>query len=167
MRETLGRAMSASDLSHEEWECHVDRLGAMARGSALGSAMLWASLSGSQQRLFGLAESLSQRIGGMTNRPQDCLPIAALAIVERMYPHCRECGGAGEGKNAHGVLVPCPKCDGIGRHRYSDSERGQFVGMSWRPRLQRLLDIASFKLSGAESAIIAEVRIQLERDLDH
>lgn len=163
MRKSLGRAMHATDLSPQEYECAVDRLGAMAFGNALGTAMLWATLSGDQLRLFSLANSLASRLVGRTGRPQECLPIAGLAIMEMIYPHCRVCNGAGNGQAENGVIVECCKCHSSGKHCYTDAERAAFVGMSWRPRLQRLLDRASAQISGAELAAIAEVRAQLEK----
>lgn len=163
MREALGRAMNAEDLSPQEYECAVDRLGALAFGDGLGSSLLWVMLAGERDKLKTLAHDLAARLACRTNVTADCLRIAILAITEHLYPNCRVCNGAASVKSDNGVLVDCLGCSGTGLHYYRDEERAKITGFSWRPRLSRLVNISHQLLTAAEINVIVEVRRQLER----
>jgi hypothetical protein len=166
MREILARAMSASDLSHYEFECAADRLGALAFGNRIGGAMLWSLLADQTDKLRDTAQWLAERIACRTNHLEDVFPIAIMVICERLFPHCRACNGAAHGKNRFGVIIECPTCGGGGNHRYDDDERRRLTGFPiWRPRHSRLIQIADAIISASELDALAEVRAQLERDL--
>ena len=171
MRASVGAALNSAHLEPAEWECAIDRVGALARASKLGRLLYHWQYAG-QDRFRGpvLAE-LTAKAGyrlriSRAHRDRRVLERACKqALVEYHGPNCPTCTGAGEVMSGP-LRLSCEDCLGTGRHRYPDEERMRALHVDheeyrdrWDARINQIIGI----LRRADGATTRECRRQLER----
>src|SRR5262245_11962193 len=168
MRQRLGVALLSRDLDHHEFECAVDRVGALAHGSKLGRLLYhWkhADQPDSARVLQALTKRARKRFGISPRHPDTKILERACvqAMTEYYAPQCRNCNGAGE-LIAANLRILCNTCGGSGLRRYPEAERMSALGIewnayrhTWEPRLVEL----GLMLAGADNGTTASAIHQL------
>lgn len=172
IREAVGHSLHSSHLEPKEHECDVDRVGALGRARALGSALWrWRHAGDDRMALVAFKHLLRKAKSktGVFNHHED-YPIlqraCQLVLSEWYYPNCRTCGGAGEFVEDK-LRIVCQECEGIGSHRFSDKERIKALGIPshlyakiWAARISELW----LCLSTEDLRTASICRYQLERN---
>lgn len=173
LREAVGSALLSSHLETiEERESAVDRVGALARATKLGSAMWrwkYALDASSQATALSALLRKAQRRTKVYKHHKD-FPIlmraCKLVLSEWYTPNCRTCGGRGEFVDEEQKLrIVCQSCEGLGTHRFSDRERIAALKVSpesyrvWADRIGQIW----LCLAGADAGTSVVCRYQLER----
>ena len=162
-----------------------DRLTAMAMGcvetasrtareshlNALGMTLIALKHSGRldlhARAVAGLLDCLRWRL---KDRREDRRKVARLAIVEWMDDNCGMCRNAREDGakwshvfDTHGVKVPCPRCLGSGRRRYTDMERAAGLGVQDGSKWGYAMDIAHAQITLAISLCTQQATKKLQK----
>lgn len=127
LKESVGTAVNASNLaSDENKECPVDRIAAMARADALGSALWRIKVGGDMGALAPAAILLAHRVShsegfaqwGLTDHLK-LLSMCKRVLNEWLQDKCTQCKGRGRTGMGKGKVisssVDCPCCAGSGR----------------------------------------------------
>ena len=170
IRERLLHDLAEGDLTPGKGQAPVDRIGALARASRLGSAIkrLQVEVRGVtvNNAVLELHRALWQ--GYPRSRAMDSQARANLCrivVMEMAQPHCRTCTGRGTTKDREsGRLVPCPACAGAAVHRYSDSEREAAFGRALTPDESTVLQQAITLYSRHAAFVDVTVADQLYGD---
>lgn len=156
-RAILGRDLE-STLETLPHESPVDRIGAFARGSRLGT-LLWrlkfahdAKAYRPATLLLAKRESLQSTVG---------LRLVEMALNEWLLPQCSTCNGARELIVGPRRII-CMECKGYGIRRYSNRERDRFLGYRFKPFARKYAHLWT-TLSGEDKLISPVMDWQLER----
>lgn len=144
--EALARSMSGGLTYDSEHDGNgLDLLTAMACGSvtstsraaresilnSLGVSLIALKMAGRadlfKRAVIELKDCLRWRIRKMGQR--DRLLVAKVVIDEWVQDGCHMCRGAKHIFDEGGVKRPCMVCVGTGKHRYSDAERAEALGV--------------------------------------
>lgn len=146
MRESLGRAVNASDLQGCDWRStSLDKIHAL--GLAKGLPEMIHFLDGLQPKSYKALtyEVAKQARLNISRGPLHKL--CRLAIFETCFHFCQDCLGAKE-LMADQLRIVCHTCAGSGVRRYTDQSRAHFMGMDiaqyqkgWNNRLQTVLRV--------------------------
>lgn len=172
MREAVGRALNSSDLSQQEYETAVDRVGALARATDLGRALFHWGYAGDETASRSAFKHLIRKAQRRTrvykhHKEYPLLErVVKLVLYEWKYQGCIACGGAGEFVDEDKKLkIVCQNCRGSGKKRYSDSERIEalqvdvFTYKRWEANIALIWQV----VTGADIAAAVVCRAQLER----
>jgi hypothetical protein len=161
LREVMGGAFDADDLSTKIWESDVDRIAAMGFTSRLGS-LLWRLKYANDHRAYKPAVLV------LAKKAKSGFPIGMrlceLALREWCMPQCEVCRGAKE-IMVEDLRIVCKGCDGIGVRRYTSREREAAAGLpvgSWRGWAKKYGFIWE-TMTDAERRVNVCLNIQLDR----
>lgn len=157
--EAVTKATQSSDLAMQEYECDLDRVGALAFSPKLGAAMLrWGG--GQRSARHAVEVELAKAVHRMakvkrwrsTDQQAHLLIMRVLHEIEHRL--CRKCGGRGmvggveryrAPDDQDGVPAICPSCGGGRCQVYDDRSRARALGVScaewdamWRERFVRV-----------------------------
>lgn len=161
MREQLARASSSGDLESIDGRLgDVERIAAMAFGPRLGSLLIRYRDGGQERWRREAILLVAHRVARKVRTNSDLsVKIATQALNEWDMPHCKTCGGSRE-LMAGDVRVICQSCNGVGVHRYSDSDRQSAIG-GWGGKISRGFDVAMVTISSAVASSVSTARAQL------
>lgn len=163
--EALARSMSGNLTYDSEHENDLDRLTALAMGSvesdrrsaresllnSLGRSLIALKVSGRtdlfNRSVIDLKDSLKWRL--LKSSQRDRLRVAKVVIQEWVDDTCRQCNGAKSVFDHNGVKMGCLVCAGTGKHRYSDQERAESLGVDAPDKWSRAIGIGHFQVSFA------------------
>lgn len=179
MREAVGSALLSSHLESHEYECAIDRIGALSRATSLGSALWRWGYAGDTQALGSALKHLlrkAQRKLKVYKGHRDfetLLNTCKLVLYEWKFRNCMGCGGGGEiesdfDSTGKGTQVKCSVCSGTGTKRYSNEERMEALKLSDFNEFKRAENMISqvwVCLAGADGGTGAVVRDQLEHHI--
>jgi hypothetical protein len=133
LRELVGVSLNSGHLEHKEHaEMPIDRIGALAKASALGRSLYHWAYAGDESSLRSAYHHLCRKARNRTrifrhHKDYKLLEkIVAMCLHEWRYPACQTCGGRGE-LEAEKLRIVCERCGGTGLHRYSDVSRMEFL----------------------------------------
>jgi hypothetical protein len=172
MRELVGASLNSGNLEHKEYECAVDRVGALGRATDLGRALYHWVYAGDESAIRSCHQHLvrkARRYAKVPKHHSDHAILERLCLMllhEWKNKHCRVCHGAAE-VSAGGLRVICSKCGGSGLHAYVDGERMSAMKVDertlsvWKKRI----DIVWSCISGADVYANTICREQLGRGI--
>ena len=170
LRESVAHSLLSTHLETLPHESPIDRVGALARATELGSA-LWRYLYAGEESAAGsvikhLLRKAQRRTKVYKHHKDFGLlhKTCVMLLHEMKNQNCRTCGGAGEMANDK-LKVVCHTCGGTGLHRYSDQERMHSLGIDSKKYVswQAAIGAVWICLSGAEGGTGAICREQLGR----
>ena len=134
LRESVAFSLLSTHLETQPHESAIDRIGALARSTALGSALWRWGFAGDASSLGSALKHLlrkAQRRVRVYKHHKDFPLLEAtckMVLYEWRYNNCQHCGGGGEieadfDRTGKGTKITCHVCDGTGMKRYSDMER--------------------------------------------
>lgn len=176
IRESIGSALLSSHLETQVHESSIDRIGALSRATALGSALWRWGYAGDASSLGSALKHLlrkAQRRVKVYKGHKDfalLLNTCKMVLYEWRFHNCESCGGGGEVESdfdltGKSTKVKCHVCTGTGKKRYSDGER--MAHLNIEPHLYRKWEKQISEvwicLAGSDGGTGAICREQLER----
>lgn len=168
----MGRSLISSDLETQEYESAIDRVGALARATKLGSALWRYGYAGDETALKtaynALLKKAQRRVRVYRHHKEFGLleRVVAMVLLEWKHQGCLTCKGAGQLVDDDRKLkISCATCGGSGKRRYSDGERisalniDPFTYRKWEKNITEIC----LCLSGADVGAAYTCRAQLER----
>jgi hypothetical protein len=172
LRESIAHSLNSTHLEPSEFECAIDRIGALARTTALGSALWRYGYGGDESAARSVIKHLLRKAERRTKiyKHHDDFKLlkktCVMVLHEWKYKGCMGCGGAGE-ISSEKLKVVCQPCGGTGLHRFSDQERMTALNIerekyaAW----QRNISDVWICLAGADGGTGAVCREQLEHKI--